>query len=152
MAMTVVEKVTAWLEANWDPDLTVREWWERLGGSGWAAPTWPVEWYGKGLARAEAVEVSRAIHDFGALGPPGGLGLLLAGPTIIAHGTDEQRRRYVHDIVTGKSGWSTARRCGRRRASTPTSGCCWRGPTPTCPSTRGSATSRSTCASLASTC
>jgi alkylation response protein AidB-like acyl-CoA dehydrogenase len=105
MAMTVVDEVTAWLEANWDPDLTVREWWERLGGSGWAAPTWPVEWYGKGLARAEAVEVSRAIHDFGALGPPGGLGLLLAGPTIIAHGTDEQRRRYVHDIVTGKKGW-----------------------------------------------
>ena len=105
MAMTVVEKVTAWLEANWDPDLTVREWWERLGESGWAAPTWPADWYGKGMSRAEAVEVSRAVRDFGALGPPGGLGLLLAGPTIIVHGTEEQKQRYVHDIVTGKKGW-----------------------------------------------
>jgi alkylation response protein AidB-like acyl-CoA dehydrogenase len=103
--MTVVGEVTAWLEANWDPDLTVREWWERLGESGWAAPTWPAEWYGKGLARAEAVEVARTIREFGALGPPGGLGLLLAGPTIITHGTEDQKRRYVHDIVTGKKGW-----------------------------------------------
>jgi alkylation response protein AidB-like acyl-CoA dehydrogenase len=103
--MTVVDEVTAWLEANWDPDLTVREWWERLGQSGWAAPTWPVEWYGKGLSRAEAVDVGRAIRDFGALGPPGGLGLLLAGPTIIAQGTEEQKRRYVPDIVTGRKGW-----------------------------------------------
>ena len=103
--MTVVDEVTAWLEANWDPDLTVREWWERLGESGWAAPTWPADWYGKGMSRAEAVEVSRAVRDFGALGPPGGLGLLLAGPTIIVHGTEEQKQRYVHDIVTGKKGW-----------------------------------------------
>ncbi len=73
--------------------------------SGWAAPTWPEEWFGKGLARAESVQVQRTIREFGALGAPGGLGLLLAGPTIIAHGTDEQRRRYVRDIVTGKKGW-----------------------------------------------
>ena len=43
----VVAEVTAWLEANWDPDLTVGAWWELLGDSGWAAPTWPAEWYGR---------------------------------------------------------------------------------------------------------
>src|SRR5437588_465429 len=91
-------EVSAWLEANWDPDLTVGEWWERLGTSGWGAPTWPVEWYGKGLAREDAGRVSRAISEFGALGPPGGLGLLLAGPTITTHGNDEQRRTLVRDI------------------------------------------------------
>src|SRR5687767_13432659 len=34
----VITEVNAWLEENWDPDLTVAEWWERLGTSGWAAP------------------------------------------------------------------------------------------------------------------
>ncbi len=43
-----VADVTAWLEANWDPDLTVAEWWERLGLSGWAAPGLPEHAYGRG--------------------------------------------------------------------------------------------------------
>ena len=72
---------------------------------GWAAPTWPEEWYGKGLSRDEAVRVQRAIADFGALGAPGGLGLMLAGPTIVTHGTDEQKERYLRDIVTGRKAW-----------------------------------------------
>ena len=33
------EEVDAWLQRNWDPDLTVREWWERVGDAGWTAPT-----------------------------------------------------------------------------------------------------------------
>ena len=48
----VVAEVNAWLEANWDPDLTVAEWWERLGTSGWAVPAWPEDSFGKGLPRA----------------------------------------------------------------------------------------------------
>ena len=104
-AQDVTAEVTAWLETNWDPDLTVGEWWERLGTSGWAAPTWPVEWYGKGLSREEGVRVQRALSAFGALGAPGGLGLLLAGPTIVTHGTDEQKERYLREIVTGRKAW-----------------------------------------------
>ena len=98
-------EVTSWLEENWDPDLTVGAWWERLGLSGWAAPAWPAEWYGKGLSRGDSVVVQRAIAEFGALGAPGGLGLLLAGPTIFTHGTDEQKDRYLCDIVTGRKAW-----------------------------------------------
>jgi alkylation response protein AidB-like acyl-CoA dehydrogenase len=101
----VTAEVTAWLEENWDPDLTVAEWWDRLGRSGWATPTWPVEWYGRGLSRAEGIRVQQAIASFGALGAPGGLGTLLAGPTITVHGTDEQRERYLPDIVTGRMAW-----------------------------------------------
>jgi alkylation response protein AidB-like acyl-CoA dehydrogenase len=101
----VIAEVTSWLEDNWDPDLTVGEWWDRLGTSGWAAPTWPVEWFGKGLSREEAVRVQRAIADFGALGAPGGIALLLAGPTIVTHGSDEQKDRYLRDIVTGRKAW-----------------------------------------------
>ena len=101
----VKAEVTAWLEENWDPDLTVAEWWERLGLAGWVAPTWPEEWYGKGLSREEGVRAHQAISEFGALGVPGGLGLLLAGPTIVTHGSDEQKRRYLKDIVTGQKAW-----------------------------------------------
>jgi alkylation response protein AidB-like acyl-CoA dehydrogenase len=100
-----VAEVKDWLADNWDPDLTVEAWWERLGDSGWAVPTWPVEWHGKGLSRSDGVQVQNAIAAFGALPAPGGLGLLLAGPTILVHGTDEQKTRYLRDIVTGRKGW-----------------------------------------------
>lgn len=104
-ATDISTEVKEWLEANWDPDLTVSEWWERLGTSGWAAPSLPESCYGKGLSRAETVRVQEAIADFGALPAPGGLGLLLAAPTIATHGTDEQQERYVRAIVTGQEAW-----------------------------------------------
>jgi alkylation response protein AidB-like acyl-CoA dehydrogenase len=104
-ARDAVEEVTEWLKQNWDPDLTVAEWWERLGTSGWAAPGLPEHAYGKGLNRNDTVAVQGAIAEFGALGAPGGLGLLLAAPTIATHGTQEQIDLYVRDIVTGQKAW-----------------------------------------------
>jgi alkylation response protein AidB-like acyl-CoA dehydrogenase len=100
-----VEEVRAWLEENWDPDLTVGEWWQRLGLAGWAAPGLPTNAYGRGLNRNDSVAVQNAIAEFGALGAPGGLGLLLAAPTIAAHGTQEQIDLFVRDIVTGQKAW-----------------------------------------------
>jgi alkylation response protein AidB-like acyl-CoA dehydrogenase len=100
-----IDELTAWLKENWDPDLTVAEWWERLGTSGWAAPMLPLDRYGRGLTRRDALRASRTIATFGALGPPGGLGLGLAAPTIAIHGTPEQVERYVRDIVTGQKAW-----------------------------------------------
>jgi alkylation response protein AidB-like acyl-CoA dehydrogenase len=101
----VRQEIRAWLEKNWDPELSVGEWWERLGLAGWVAPTWPSAWFGHDLSTAEGNVVSAEIAAFGALGPPGGLGLLLAGPTIVTHGTDEQKQRYLRDIVTGQQAW-----------------------------------------------
>jgi alkylation response protein AidB-like acyl-CoA dehydrogenase len=100
-----VAEVRTWLAANWDPDLTVAEWWERLGLAGWSAPTLPEEAYGRGLSRSDAVAVAKAVAEFGALGAPAGLGLLLAAPTIATHGTREQIDHYVRDIVTGQQAW-----------------------------------------------
>jgi alkylation response protein AidB-like acyl-CoA dehydrogenase len=98
-------ELVAWLKENWDPEVTVAEWWERLGTAGWAAPSWPAKWYGQDLPPSEAVRAQQIIAEFGALGAPGGLGLLLAGPTIAVQGTDEQRDRYLRDIVTGQKAW-----------------------------------------------
>ncbi|HEY3142737.1 MAG TPA: acyl-CoA dehydrogenase family protein [Acidimicrobiales bacterium] len=102
---TLEVELGGWLERHWDPDLTVAEWWELLGTSGWAAPTWPTDWFGRGLSRADAAQVQQTIAGFGALSGPTGLGLSLAGPTIIAHGSEDQKRQYVRDIATGQRAW-----------------------------------------------
>ena len=101
----VLEELRSWLADNWDPDLTVGAWWERLGASGWASPGLPAHAYGKGISRSDAVVVQREIAAFGALGAPAGLGLLLAAPTIATHGTQDQIERYVRPIVTGQQAW-----------------------------------------------
>ena len=103
--MDVRAEVRAFIADAWDPDLTVAQWWELLGDSGWAAPTWPKEWFGRGLARDALAIVGEELRVAGAVGPPAGLGMLLAGPTILAHGTDEQKARYLRPIVTGQEGW-----------------------------------------------
>jgi alkylation response protein AidB-like acyl-CoA dehydrogenase len=101
----VRDEVRRWLADNWDPDLTVAEWWDRLCDSGWAMPAWPEEWFGKGLPRELAGVVSAELRAAGAIGPPSGLGTLLAGPTILVHGTDEQRARYLRPILNGQEAW-----------------------------------------------
>ncbi len=101
----VEDELRDWLAENWDPDLTVGDWWERLGLAGWAAPGLPTTAYGRGLSRNDSVAAQQQIADFGALGAPAGLGLLLAAPTIATHGTQEQIDHYVRDIVTGKTAW-----------------------------------------------
>ncbi len=99
------DELQAWLDSNWDPDLTVGEWWEKLGLAGWSAPALPENAYGRDLSRNDAVAAARQIAKHGALGAPGGLGLLLAAPTIATHGTQEQIDLYVRDIVTGQKAW-----------------------------------------------
>jgi alkylation response protein AidB-like acyl-CoA dehydrogenase len=101
----LVDELRTWLEDNWDADLTVAEWWERLGLAGWAAPTLPTNAFGRGVARSIGVQIQQEIAAFGALGAPGGLGLLLAAPTIADHGSQEQVDSYVRDIVTGQRAW-----------------------------------------------
>ncbi len=101
----VIDDLQVWLDENWDPELTVAEWWERLGLAGWSAPSLPEHAYGKGLSRTDANRVAETISDHGALGAPGGLGLLLAAPTIAMHGSQEQIDRYVQAIVTGQEAW-----------------------------------------------
>jgi len=98
----LVEELQGWLEENWDPDLTVGEWWERLGMAGWAAPMLPADCYGRGLSRGDSLVVATTIARFGALGAPMGMAIGLASPTITTHATREQIDRLIPDAVTGK--------------------------------------------------
>ena len=100
-----IAELQKFLDSEWNPDLTVAEWWEKLGTEGWCAPAWPSAWFGRDLSREEAGRVAQTIQKHGALGAPGGLGLLLAGPTIATHGSDEQKKKYLRDIVTGQASW-----------------------------------------------
>lgn len=101
----LLDELDAWLDTNWDPELTVGEWWHRLGTSGWAAPALPAHAYGKGLSRNDAIAVAQRIVDRGAVPAPGGLGMLLAAPTIASHGNADQIERFVLPIVTGAQAW-----------------------------------------------
>jgi alkylation response protein AidB-like acyl-CoA dehydrogenase len=99
------DAIDAWLAANWNPDVPVREWWARLGAAGWTAPHFPTEWGGGGYSRRSPHVVRAACSEFGALQPPGGLGLLMAAPTILTHGTHEQIERFVPAVYDGSVAW-----------------------------------------------
>jgi alkylation response protein AidB-like acyl-CoA dehydrogenase len=101
----VRSEVRAFLDAQWDPELTVREWWKRFADSGWAMPMWPEDVGGKGFGRAEANVINAEMQAAGALGVPSGLGVLLAAPTIIEYGTPEQQQRYLRPIIDGTEAW-----------------------------------------------
>ena len=104
-AEDVRREVRAWLEANWNPDLSLVEWRNQLADSGWAAPTWPERWYGRGLAVALGDVVSEEIDRIGAVGPPTGSGMTLVAPTLLEHGTDELKQRLLRPILTGEHTW-----------------------------------------------
>jgi alkylation response protein AidB-like acyl-CoA dehydrogenase len=97
--------VSAWLAEHWDPDLTVAQWWDRAGAAGWTAPHFPREWGGLGYSRRSVVATRAAFQRYGAVQPPGGLGLLMAAPTILSHGTEEQIARFVAPIYKGSVSW-----------------------------------------------
>jgi alkylation response protein AidB-like acyl-CoA dehydrogenase len=98
-------EVVAWLEAHWDPSLPVEEWWRVVAAAGWTAPHFPVEQGGRGLHRTAGNVVRAVFAEFGALRPPGGLGLLMAAPTILAHGTADQVARHVVPVLEGRVNW-----------------------------------------------
>jgi alkylation response protein AidB-like acyl-CoA dehydrogenase len=98
-------EVRAWLELHWDPDLSVDDWWRLVAKAGWTAPHLTPEQGGRGLHRSAIRTVRAVFREFGALLPPGGLGLLMAAPTILTHGTPDQIARHVPPILDGQRNW-----------------------------------------------
>jgi alkylation response protein AidB-like acyl-CoA dehydrogenase len=76
-----------------------------VGAAGWTAPHFPVEWGGRGHHRRAVVRVRQAFHQAGAVLPPSGLGLLMAAPTILTHGTEEQIDRLIPPVYDGRVAW-----------------------------------------------
>jgi alkylation response protein AidB-like acyl-CoA dehydrogenase len=101
----VRRRARAWFEENWDPELTLGDWWRRLADSGWGQPHWPVGRYGHGLSTDGAAVVFEERHRVGALGPPSGIASNLTAPTLFAYGTEAQLDRFLPGIVSGEHIW-----------------------------------------------
>jgi alkylation response protein AidB-like acyl-CoA dehydrogenase len=97
--------VRAWLEEHWRADQSLLEWRRTLAASGWAVPSWPREWQGRGLPLWADDVVSAALGEIGAIGTAPGTGMALAAPTILAHGDDIVKRLLLGRIVTGEDTW-----------------------------------------------
>jgi len=79
---------------------------QALADGGWAVPTWPVEHGGMGATGARLAMVQQelarcAVPDL----YPFLVGLALVGPTLLAHGSDEQRARWLPGIKDGSEIW-----------------------------------------------
>lgn len=101
----VTAELTAWVGRHWDPDLALVEWRRLLLSSGWAVPSWPERWHGRGLPAWADDLVAAELLRLGAVGLPVGGGPWLAAPTILAHGSDEVRERLLAPILTGEQTW-----------------------------------------------
>ena len=120
-------KAHAWLEASAElkgpddaaPDLlgeradeeTIRqakEWQAKKADAGWACLTWPKEYGGQGLGRMENVIFNQEEAKFRL--PPNiyAIGHGMLGPTLIAHGTEEQKTKYLPNMIRGGEVWCQA--------------------------------------------
>ena len=98
-------EVRDWLGANWDPDMPLVEWRGKLADSGWGMPQWPKEWYGRGLPAGLARTVEEEFANVGAVGVARSGVRLLAAATLLEHGTDAQKKKYLRRILTGEDTW-----------------------------------------------
>ncbi len=109
MTSTLPESVKAdaqrWFAEYWDPDLPIGQWWQLLADSGWAFPSWPEGFGGRGLSSAATKAAVQARREAGAFGPPNGVATFLAAPTIMHYGTEEQKRKYIPKMVNGQEIW-----------------------------------------------
>ncbi len=103
----------AWLAAAADGPAAVRDartreeyeaWYPVFGASGLVVPTWPVVYGGLDVGNdvALTIEAELAPYRLGRLNP---LGLNLCAPALFAHGTEEQRLRYLPPIVRNEERW-----------------------------------------------
>jgi alkylation response protein AidB-like acyl-CoA dehydrogenase len=82
-----------------------RAWQGKLAEAGLAGVTWPQEFGGQGLGPIEQVIVNQEISQAGVPGILDVIGVGMLGPTIIAHGTDEQKGRYLGPMLHGDEVW-----------------------------------------------
>jgi len=101
----IAEELSEWIRDNWDPDISLGEWWERLAFARYAVPRWPAEWFGRDWTLKQSHIATATLRQMKVPGPPAGLGIMLAGPTLLAHGSRAQKERFLLEIVTGRSNW-----------------------------------------------
>jgi alkylation response protein AidB-like acyl-CoA dehydrogenase len=117
------QEVRGWIEANFPASLRgsdnamsavegpteetpdQRQWREAMGDKGWGVPTWPKEYGGGGLDRAQARIVQEELARAGAYNPIGGMGVMMFGPTLLEYGSEEQKQQHIPGIARGEVRW-----------------------------------------------
>jgi len=102
---SVRAEVRAWLAANWNPELGLVEWRNILADSGWGVPHWPSRWYGRDLPVGLVPVVEEEFKSVGAIGVAKVGIRTLAAATILAHGTDMHKEKFLRRILTGEDIW-----------------------------------------------
>jgi alkylation response protein AidB-like acyl-CoA dehydrogenase len=82
-----------------------REWQARLAADRWVGIYWPAEFGGRGATPVEVALFNMEYARAGAPQPVNRVGINLAGPTLLAHGTDDQRRRWLPSILDATEIW-----------------------------------------------
>ena len=113
-------KVRAWLEENRDQapvnagasqvedadQIEARRAWQaKLTAGGLNGVTWPADYGGQGLGPLHQVVVNQEIARAGVPGILDVIGVGMLGPTIIAHGSEEQKHRHLGPMLTGEEVW-----------------------------------------------
>jgi alkylation response protein AidB-like acyl-CoA dehydrogenase len=94
-----------WLEANWNPELGLVEWRNKLADSGWGMPAWPKEWHGRGLPVGLVPGIEEEFEKIGAVGVAR-MGIrMLAAATLLEHGSDMHKEKFLRRILTGEDTW-----------------------------------------------
>jgi alkylation response protein AidB-like acyl-CoA dehydrogenase len=78
---------------------------ERMAERGYTAPTWPREYGGGGLTPQQARVLQEELTRRKLPPPLIGMGLSMLGPTLLVHGSEEQKREYLPKIVSGEHRW-----------------------------------------------
>jgi len=82
-----------------------RAWQRRLHEDDWAGVSWPKEYGGRGATLVEQAIYNEELARAQAPSTVNVLGLAMGGPTVIAHGTEEQKRRYLEPILSADEIW-----------------------------------------------
>jgi alkylation response protein AidB-like acyl-CoA dehydrogenase len=83
----------------------LKDWQHKLYDHGFLGMAWPQEFGGQGASQVEMAIFNEEMAKVRAPAPLNALGLSMAGPTIITHGTDEQKNRYLQKILNCDEVW-----------------------------------------------
>jgi alkylation response protein AidB-like acyl-CoA dehydrogenase len=90
------------LRESWQ---AVTAWLKKLSDRGWLAPVWPKEYGGAGLTVMEQFIFNYEMAMAGAPRSPNVIGLGWIGPTLILHGTEEQRQMHLPPLLKNETLW-----------------------------------------------
>src|ERR671919_470445 len=109
------DELRAWLEENHPGPAPTggdaaqfefeREWQRTLHAAGWAGVSWPKEYGGRGATLIEQSIFGQELARAKAPRPANVLGFVMGGPVVIAHGTEEQKERFLEPILSAEESW-----------------------------------------------